>query len=70
MATADRFEFSMIIWAPSDDGTITMDQLDRMGAQGWSVVAASPRAAVVPMAGMGGQAVPEVVLVLQRRVAA
>jgi hypothetical protein len=65
--TTDRFEFSMVVWAPSSGGTDVLDHLNEMGAHGWSVVGMAPRAAVVPMPGMGGQAVPEVVIVVQRR---
>jgi hypothetical protein len=68
VADDDRFEFAMVVWQPSSDGTDVLDHLNRMGAQGWSVVGLAPRAAVVPMPGMGGQAVPEVVVLLQRRV--
>ena len=67
MAGDERFEFSMVVWQPSSDGTEVLDHLNRMGAQGWSAVGLAPRAVVVPMPGMGGQAVPEVVVLLQRR---
>lgn len=66
MEPADRFEFSMVVWAPSSAGPDVLDHLNEMGAHGWSVVGMAPRAAVVPVPGMGAQAVPEIVIVLQR----
>lgn len=67
MTSDERFEFAMVVWGPSDDGSATLDHLNRMGAQGWSIAGMAPRSTVVPMPGMGGQAVPEVVIMLQRR---
>ena len=59
-------EFTMVVWAPGDDGADTLEILNELGAEGWSAVGLAPRAAAVPMAGMGASMVPEVVVLLQR----
>ena len=63
-------EFTMVVWAPGDDGAGTLQMLNQLGADGWSAVGLAPRAAAVPMAGMGASMVPEVVVLLQRPVRA
>ena len=63
----DRFEYLIVPWPPSDDGTGTLQQLDGLGADGWEAVGLAPRAVSVPMAGMGASAVPEIVVLLKRR---
>lgn len=38
-----------------------------LGASGWEAVGLAPRSVAVPMAGMGAHAVPEMVVLLKRR---
>lgn len=58
----------MVVWSPGDDGNATLEFLNQRGADGWSAVGLTPRAAPAPTAGMGAQVVPEVVILLQRPV--
>ena len=60
------FEYTMVVWAPSDDGQLTLSTLNMLGADGWEVVGMAPRAASVPMAGMGADSVPEIAILLKR----
>lgn len=60
------FEYTTVVWSPADDGTGAIALLNQLGAEGWEAVGLAPRAAAVPMAGMGAQTVPEVVVLLKR----
>ena len=61
-----RFEYQMVAWRANDDGSGTLALLNRLGADGWEAVGLTPRAAPVPVPGMGGSVVPEVVVLLKR----
>ena len=63
----DRFEYRLLAWPSNQTGDDTVAQLNAHGVEGWEAVGVAPRTAPVPMAGMGAQAVPEMVLVLKRR---
>lgn len=63
----ERFEYRLLAWPTNQSGPETEAQLNANGALGWEVVGVAPRSITVPMAGMGAQAVPEMVLVLKRR---
>ena len=65
----EHFEYLVVAWPSSDDGTGTTNQLNVLGASGWEAVGLAPRAVSVPMAGMGAHAVPEMVVLLKRRLA-
>ena len=62
----ERFEYQIVAWRANDDGTGTLALLNRLGADGWEAVGLTPRAAPVPMPGMGASVVPEVVVLLKR----
>jgi hypothetical protein len=64
----ESFEYLILPWPSSDDGTSTTQQLNVLGTDGWEAVGLATRAVSVPMAGMGAVAVPEVVVLLKRRV--
>ena len=64
-----RFEHMLVVWPPADDGTGTQELLNALGAEGWEAVGLAPRAAPAPMPGMGAAVVPEIVVLLKRRVA-
>jgi hypothetical protein len=66
----DVFEYLIVPWPPSDDGHATLAQLNLLGADGWEAVGFAPRAASVPMPGMGADSVPEMIVLLKRRKAA
>lgn len=63
----DRFEYLVVSWAPSADGSQAGHELNLLGSKGWEAVGLAPRAAPVPMAGMGAHVVPEMVIVMKRR---
>lgn len=61
------FEYTVVPWSISDDGTATVGILNRLGAEGWEAVGLAPRSWDEPMAGMGAMVVSEVVVLLKRR---
>jgi len=63
----DRFEYRAVVWAIDDDGGQMLVRLNQVGAEGWEAVGVTARAMSVPMAGMGAKAVPEVIVLLKRR---
>ena len=63
----DQFEFQMVVWPPNEDGGATVRALNALGAEGWSAVGMAPRTSSVPVPGRGGSAIPEMVILLQRR---
>lgn len=60
------FEYTSVVWSPSDDGTELLTLLNQLGGDGWEALGLAPRAATVPMPGMGASTVPEVVVLLKR----
>ncbi len=65
----ERFEYQMVVWEPSRTGDEVLATLNILGGDGWEVVGLAPRASDVPMAGMGAKVIPEVVVLLKRRLA-
>jgi len=63
----DKFEYTIVPWGPHDDGSQVIQHLNEIGAEGWEVVGMSPRSVSVPRAGMGANAVPEIMVLLKRR---
>jgi hypothetical protein len=63
----DRFEYRSITWEPSGALSALLTMLNQMGAEGWEVLGLAPRAVSVPAPGMGAQAVPEMIVLLKRR---
>lgn len=63
----EHFEYLVLAWPSSDEGTGTTEQLNVLGADGWEAVGLAARGVSVPIAGMGARAVPEVVVLLKRR---
>jgi hypothetical protein len=63
----DGFEYQILPWRRNDDGTAALAQLNALGAEGWEAVGLAPRGVDVPMSGMGAEAVPEMVVLLKRR---
>lgn len=66
----DVYEYSIVAWPPSDDGTSTLHDLNALGAEGWEAIGLTTRAGSVPMPGMGAKSVPEVIVLLKRRIVA
>jgi hypothetical protein len=64
-----RFEHTMVVWPPADDGKGTQQLLNELGADWWEAVGLAPRAAPSPVPGMGAAVVPEIVVLLKRRLA-
>jgi hypothetical protein len=63
----DRFEYRSITWEPGGSLDALLSMLNQMGAEGWEVLGLAPRAVSVPMPGMGARAVPDMILLLKRR---
>lgn len=63
-----KFEYRLIVWSSDDNGSNVSAMLNALGGDGWEAVGLTPRAAPVPMAGMGTMTVPEVVVLLKRAV--
>ena len=64
---AETFEYVLLTWPPDDDGTDTVDRLNLLGADGWEAVGFTTRTSPVALPGMGARPVPEVVVLLKRR---
>ena len=64
----ERFEYTMVPWPPSDNGSGVLDLLNELGAEGWEAFGVAPRATPsLPMPGMGADLVPEMVVLMKRR---
>ena len=63
----DRFEYTIVSWAADAAGADAVGFLNELGAEGWEAVGVAPRSTPVPMAGMGASVVPEMVIILKRR---
>lgn len=56
----DRYEYRWAIWRSGDNGAAALTELNALGSDGWEAVGLTDRAVVIPAAGMGAAAVPEV----------
>lgn len=65
----ETFEYMFAVWPAFDDGSASVNNLNALGAEGWEAVGIAPRAATVPMPGMGASSTPEMVILLKHRIA-